>query len=95
MLPSDPREKKTVKRPVGRPTGKAPAGKRLLESARQAQTDDEENFQVARVHLSVDGEEPTSVKSIRCQYSLKQKQLVVRYARHHRVHPTKRNFGVP
>ena len=40
----------------------------------QAQADDEENFQVAPVHVPTDGEEPTSVKSICWQYAVKQKQ---------------------
>ena len=43
----------------------------------QAQADEnEENFQVAPVHVPADGEEPTSVKSICCQYAVKQKQPI-------------------
>ena len=80
-------ERKAIKRPVGRPTGKVPP-----ESDGQAQASDE-NFQVAPVHIPADGEEP-SVKSIRCQYAMKQKQLVVLYTRHG-VHPTERKFGFP
>ena len=40
----------------------------------QAQANDEENFQVAPVHVPADGEDPTSVKSICCQYTVNQKQ---------------------
>ena len=55
----------------------------------------DENFLVPPVHLPVHGEEPTSVKFIQCQYTVKQKQLLVPYARHHRVCPTERKFGIP
>ena len=41
----------------------------------QAQADNKENFQVASVRVPA-GEEPTSVKSIRCQYTVKQKQPI-------------------
>ena len=41
-----------------------------------------------------DGEEP-SAKSIRCQYTAKQKQHVVLYARHHGVRPAERKFSIP
>ena len=63
--------KKKVKRPVGRPR------KRPLESDGQALADNREleNIQAATVH----GEEP-SVKSIRRQYTEKQKKRVVLYA---------------
>ena len=81
---STERGKKTVKRPVGRPR------KRPLESDGQAQAN-KENAPV----VPVDGEEPTSVKSIRCQYTMKQKQHVVLYARHHGIRPTERKFGIP
>ena len=63
LLPSDPRNER---RPSSDLWGD-PLGKCLLESDGQVQADDE-NFLVAPVHLPVDGEEPTSVKSIRCQY---------------------------
>ena len=72
-----------------------PLGKHPLESNGQVQANDEENFLVPPVHLPVHGEEPTSVKFIRCQYTVKQKQLVVLYVRHHRVCPTERKFGIP
>ena len=78
--PTSPeRGKKTVKRPVGRPR------KRPLQSDGQALPDNREleNIQAAPVH----GEEP-SVKSIRRQYTEKQKKRVVLYARHHGVRPT-------
>ena len=79
--------KKTAKRPVGRPR------KRPLElSNGQAEADKPENIQVAPV--VVDGEEP-SAKSIRCQYTAKQKQRVVLYAGHHGVCPAERKFSIP
>ena len=71
-----------------------PLGKHPLESDGQVQANDEKNFPVPPVHLPVHGEEPTSVKFIRCQYTVKQKQLVVLYVRHHRVCPTERKFGI-
>ena len=80
--------KKTVKRPVGRPR-ECP-----MESDGQALADNREleNIQAAPVH----GEEP-SVKSIRHQYTEKQKKRVVLYAiyRHHGVRPTERKFSIP
>ena len=85
--PTSPeRGKETVKRPVGRPR------KRPLESDGQALPDNREleNIQAAPVH----GEEP-SVKSIRRQYTEKQKKHVVLYTRHHGVRPTERKFSIP
>ena len=41
----------------------------------------------------VDGEDPRA-KSIRCQYTAKQKQRVVLYARNHGVHPAERKFSI-
>ena len=75
-----------VKRPVGSPR------KRPLESDCQALADnlELEKIQAATVH----GEEP-SVKSIRRQYTEKQKKRVVLYARHHGVRPTERKFSIP
>ena len=79
--------KKTAKRPLGRPR------KRLLElSNGQAEADKPENIQAAPVFA--DGEE-SSAKSIRCQYTAKQKQRVVLYARHHGVCPAERKFSIP
>ena len=68
-----------AKRPVGR------LRKRPLElSNGQAEADKPENIQAAPV--VADGEEP-SARSIRCQYTAKQKQRVVLYARRHGVRP--------
>ena len=66
---------KPSKRPVGRPK------KRPLE-VREAQAD-KESVQVALI--PADSEEPTSVKSVLSQYTAKQKQRIVQYARHHGV----------
>ena len=67
--------------------------KRPLElSNGQAEADKLENIQAAPV--VVDGEEP-SAKSIWCQYTAKQKQRVVLYARHHGVRPAERKFSIP
>ena len=74
------REVKPVKHPVGRP-------KRPLEMS-EAQANKESIQQVAPI--LADSKEPTSGKSIRCQYTAKQKQRVVLYARHHGVHPAER-----
>ena len=41
-----------------------------------------------------DCEDP-SAKSIRCQYTAKQKQRVVLYARNHGVRPTEMKFSIP
>ena len=87
---------KMTKRPVGRPRKRpvrdADADKENVsvtraETSTQEQLDDGED---ARVH----GEEPTA-KRVRCQYTMKQKQRVVVYARHHGVRPTQTKFGVP
>ena len=45
--------------------------------------------------VAADGEEPTSTKSIQCQYTVKQKQHIVLYARHHGVRPAERKFSIP
>ena len=91
LLPSDPLNKRRLSSDLwGDPLEKRP-----LESEGQAQANDEENFLVAPVHLPVDGEEPTSVKSFRCQYTVEQKQLIGLYARHHRICPTERKLGIP
>ena len=71
---------KTVKRPIGYGETRK---KHPLESNRQTQ-EDKENVQVSP-HVSADGEELVNVKSIRCQYTIKQKQRVVLY---HGVRPT-------
>ena len=63
LLPSDPWNER---RRLSCELWGDPLGKRSLESDGQAQADDEKNFQVVPVHLPVDGEEPTSVKSIQC-----------------------------
>ena len=55
--------------------------KRPLE-VREAQAD-KESVQVAPIPAN--SEEPTSVKFVRSQYTAKQKQHVVQYARHHGV----------
>ena len=34
-------------------------------------------------------------KSIRCQYTLSQKQRAISYARHHGIRPTQRKFRIP
>ena len=67
---------KTVKQPVRR------SREHRLESNGQAQAD-KENVQVAPVHALAEFEEPTGIKSIRCQYTVKQKQHIVLHARHH------------
>ncbi len=85
FVPREPRQK-TAKRPVGRPR------KRPLQSDVDGQTHTaQDNVQPA----SADGEEPTNDKSIRRQYTAKQKKRVVQYARHHGVRPAERKFGVP
>ena len=69
---------KWVKRSVVRP-------RKLPLELSEAQADKED------VHVAIvlaDSEEPTSAKSIQCQYTAKQYQHVVLYARHHGVCPT-------
>ena len=58
----------------------------------QAQADKSENIQVAPV--VADDEDPMSAKAIRCQYTAKQKQRVVLYARHHGICPAERKSGI-
>ena len=66
--------------------------KRPLELSNGQAQADKENVQVAPV--LADGEEHTSAKSIRCQHTAKQKQLIVLYARHHGVRPTERKLAI-
>ena len=84
LLPSDPWNER--RRPSNDLWGD-PLRKHLLESGGQTQVEDEKNFQVAPIHVPANGEEPSSVMSIQCHYTMKQKQLVVIYARHYEVCP--------
>ena len=93
--PREPGQKAT-KRPVGRPR------KHTLTESGQAQTDNNEVTTATLPSTGIEepaggtcSEEAAGDKCIQRQYTDKQKQRVVLYARHHGIRPAERKFGIP
>lgn len=88
--------KKPEKRPLGRPRKrKRDDHNSKVQSHESVVSVDNGATEESSQPSSINSEEHSTEKSLRCQYTSNQKNRVVQYARQHGVRPTQRKYNIP